>query len=376
MSKARERQKQRRQQREMARKAGQPIKQAAPEGEPKIPKINIPGGQWLLIIPAAGLMFMAVVLGLRFINPPDTSTPPNGIWLNKSWTYLERTNDDLLEVTNDLRNNDIGSIFLYTSSLRADGTWSGLADGTNRFAEVEPQLENLVAQIRSVYPSVELYAWIEVNVQSPEYRLDQPQIQNTIANFSQRMITQLDFDGVLLDVKPIFEENEDYIQLLRTVKREIGIDTDLLVAVPPDLTPSGTQLNLPDVIAPATEWSAEYKQRVALLANQIVISAYNSYQTNPVDYIEWVSYQVDSYVEVLSQIDSNTTILVSVPNYESNSQAHDSDIESLAAGLDGVVRSANALDETSAGFLSGVAIFTDHILSDDEWSIYRQRWSR
>src|SRR5690606_5990332 len=123
---------------------------------------------------------------------------------------------------------------------------------------------NLVAQIRSVYPTVELYAWIEVNVQSPEYRLNQPQIQNTIANFSQRMITQLDFDGVLLDVKPIFEENEDYIQLLRTVKRQIGIDTDLLVAVPPDLTPSGTQLNLPDVIAPATEWSAEYKQRVAL----------------------------------------------------------------------------------------------------------------
>ncbi len=67
---------------------------------------------------------------------------------------------------------------------------------------------------------------------------------------------------------------------------------------------------------------------------------------------------------------------MSVPNYESNSQAHDSDIESLAGALDGVVRSANALDETNAGFLSGVAIFTDHILSDDEWSIYRQRWSR
>lgn len=376
MSKARDRQKQRRQQRDMVRKAGQPIKQAAPEGEYKVPKIKIPGGQWLLIIPAAGLIFIAVILALRFINPPDTSTPPNGIWLNKSWTYLEHSPEDLLQVTSDLRDNGIGAIFLYTSSLRADGTWSGLVDGNNRFTEVEAQIESLVSQIRAVYPSVQLYAWVEVNVQSPEYRLDQLQIQNTIANFSQQMVNQLDFDGVLLDIKPIFEENEDYIQLLRTVKREIGIDTDLLVAVPPDLTPSGTQLNLPNVIAPATEWSTEYKQRVALLANQIVINAYNSYQTNPVDYIEWVSYQVDSYVEVLSQIDSNTTILVSVPNFESNSQAHDPEIESLAGSLDGVVRSANQLDDTNTGFLSGVAIFTDHILSDAEWSIYRQRWSR
>ncbi|GAB5492402.1 MAG: hypothetical protein Phog2KO_26170 [Phototrophicaceae bacterium] len=376
MSKARERQKQRRQNHEMVRKAGQSISQAAPKSQRKLPKFNIPGGQWLLIIPAAGFVLIAVILALRFINPPDTSTPPNGIWLNKSWTYIEHNSEELEEITTSFIRNDIGAIFLYTSSLRADGTWSGLADENNRFTDVEPQIESLVDDIRSAYPSVKLYAWVEVNVQSPEYRLDQAQIQNTIANFSARMVNQLEFDGVLLDIKPIFEESEDYIQLLRTVKREIGIDTELLVAVPPDLTPSGTELTLPNVIAPGTEWSNEYKQRVALLANQIVISAYNSYQTNPVDYIEWVSYQVDSYVTALSEIDSNTTILVSVPNYEPATQAHDPEIESLAGALDGVVRSANLLDETNSQVLAGVAIFTDELLSDAEWSIYRQRWSR
>lgn len=376
MSKARDRQKQRRQNRDMVRKAGQSISQAAPESERKRPQFKIPGGQWLLIIPASGLLLIAVILALRFINPPDTNTPPNAIWLNKSWAYVDHSNEELEEIANDLIRNDVGAIFLYTSSLRADGTWSGLADSNNRFSDVEPQIESLIDNIRSVYPNVNIYAWVEANVQSPEYRLDQTEVQETIATFSQRMITQLDFDGVLLDIKPIFEESEDYIQLLRTVKREIGIDTDLLVAVPPDLTPTGATLNLPNVIAPGTEWSSEYKQRVALLANQIVIGAYNSYQSNPVDYIEWVSYQVDSYVEVLAQIDSNTTILVSIPNYEASSQAHDPEIESLAGALDGVVRSADLLDETNSQVLAGVAIFTDRLLSDEEWSIYRQRWSR
>lgn len=376
MPTARERQQRRRNQREMARKAGRSESQAAPETNIKIPEIRIPGGQWLVLIPAAGLIFIAVVLALRFINPPETGIQPNAIWLNKDWAYQEHSSEELNDLVEDLRDNGIGAIYLYTSSLRADGTWAGLDTGNNRFTEVEPLLDTLVTQIRDAYPNVNIYAWVEVNTQTPEYRLDRPQIQNTIATFSQRMITQLEFDGVLLDVKPIFEESDDYIQLLRTVKRQIGIDTDLIVSVPPDLTPTGTELNLPNIIAPGTEWSSEYKQRVALLANQIVINAYNSYHDNPVDYIEWVTYQADSYIEVLSNLASNTSIIVSVPNYSSNSQAHNADIETLAAGLDGAARTASSLDETNRAYLAGVAIFTDRIPSDSEWSIYRQRWSQ
>ncbi|MEM9951342.1 MAG: hypothetical protein AAF846_07075 [Chloroflexota bacterium] len=375
MSTARDRQKRRKQQREMVRKTGRSNTQAAPEERFKLPEFKLPGGQWLVIIPAAGLIFIGVVLALRFINPPDTTTPPNAIWLNKSWTYQERSLEDLMTVIDDLRTNDIGTIYFYVSSLKADGEWSGLVDGTNRFSEVSSTIEELVSQIRTVYPNVTIHAWIEVNAQSPEYRLDRVQIQNTVATFSQEMVTQLGFDGVLLDVKPIFEESDDYIQLLRTVKRQIGIDTDLIVAVPADLTPTGTELNLPNVIVPGTEWSAEYKQRVALLANQIVILAYNSYQDNPVDYIEWVEYQVSSYIEVLSQLESNTSIMVSVPNYDTPSQAHDTSVETLAASLDGVVRAQSLLDETTQVYLSGVAIFTDSMLEDSDWTIYRQRWS-
>lgn len=375
MSKARDRQKQRRAQREMVRKVGHTNSQASPESSAKIPEIRIPGGQWLVLIPAAGLIFIAVVLALRFINPPEAETRPDAIWLNKNWTYVEHSNDEITQMVADLRANNVGTIYLYTSSLNNDDLWSGDEAGS-RFSEAEPLLESLISQLRDAYPDVQLYSWIEVNTVAPEYRLDRTQIQNIVASFSQRMITQLGFDGVLLDVKPIFEENEDFIQLLRTVKRQIGIDTDLLVSVPPDLTPTGTQLNLPSFIAPGTEWSAQYKQRVALLANQIVIAVYNSYQGNPVDYIEWVSYQVDSYVEVLSNLDTNTTIIVSVPNYDSVSQAHNPEIESLAAGLDGVVRSTELLDETNSQFLAGVAIFTDSIPDSRDWTVYRQRWIR
>ena len=331
-----------------------------------------------MLIPAAGLILLAVVLALRLINPPETDLPPNAIWLNKAWSYQEHSNEELLLLTNDLREHNIGTIYIETSTLTSDGTWSGADNG--RFIDIEPQLETLLDQLREAYPNVELYAWITVpsmvqGENGPENRLGRTQIQNSVAEFSQRMIEQVGFDGILLDVKPVFEESEEYIDLLRTVKRQIGIETSLAVAVPPDLTPTGTTLNLPGLIAAGTEWSPEYKRRVALLANQIVITAYNSYQTNPVDYIQWVTYQINSYVDVLANLNSTTTVLIGVPNYSDRSDPHDPDIESLAAGLDAAVLAYDGLDENGREYFSGVAIYTDSLLTDAAWTIYRQRWS-
>lgn len=374
MPNARERQKKRRQRQAMVSRATS-IPQTAQQGQRQLPQIRLPGGRWLLLIAAGIAIFALVVFLLALINPPEETILPNAIWLNSSWAYQEHSEAEINQLATNLREHQIGIIFLFSSSLRADGTWSGLADGRNRFTEIEETIQATLDQLRHSYPNIKIYAWTEVNAVTPSYRLDDLQIQNTIANFSERMVNLLGFDGVLLDVKPIFEENEDYIQLLRTVRREIGVDSTLLVVAPPDLTPSGTQLNLPNMIAPGTEWTAEYKQRVALLANQIVITAYNSYQTNPVDYIEWVTYQVDSYVEALSELESGTTIMISLPLYETNLPAHDETIENLAASLDGVRRGVVELDELTMPFVTGVAIYADHSLTDADWAIFDEKWS-
>lgn len=373
MPNARERQKKRRQRQAMVSKSGLSTPQTAQQGRMQLPQIRLPGGQWLLLIMAGIFVFVLVVFLLALINPPEEVILPNAIWLNRNWAYQEHSESEINQLTADFREHQVGTIFLFSSSLRADGTWSGVASGRNRFTEIEGNIQATLDQLRQSYPNIKVYAWTEVNAVTPSYRLDDLQIQNTIANFSERMVNRLGFDGVLLDVKPIFEENEDYIQLLRTIRREIGVDATLLIVAPPDLTPSGTRLNLPNMIAPGTEWTAEYKQRVALLANQIVITVYNSYQINPVDYIEWVTYQVDSYVEALSELESGTTIIISVPLYEANLPAHDDTIESFSAALDGVRRGVVELDELTMPLVTGVAIYADHNLTDADWAIFDEK---
>jgi hypothetical protein len=378
MSKARERQTKRRQTQEMVRHTDTrpPRRQAAPEGSFQLPEFQLPFASWLLLIPLGVIVIIIVVIALSFINPPEVEVLPNAIWLDSRWSYSQPSIDDLSAFTRTLRDNDIGRLFIYTSSLKADGTWSGILDDRNRFNEVEERLTNLVTQLRAASPNLELYAWVEVTTSTPTgYRLDNLQIHNTVSNFSTLMVNDMGFDGVLLDVKPIFEENEDLITMLRTVNDAIGLDTPLLLVVPADLTPTGTDLVLPPMIAPGTEWSAEYKQRVALGADQLVITVYNSYHSNPVDYIEWVAYQVDTFTDALTQMDTGATILVSVPAYAENPPAHDATIESLAGALDGVRRGVDRLVvETETPLFEGVAIFTDHLVTDDEWSVFRDKW--
>jgi hypothetical protein len=371
--KARERQRLRRDERNMVNKTGR-TSQAAPESSFKLPQIRIQGGRLWLLIPLGLVVVASVILGLRLLTPSETVLPPNAVWLNADWAYQEHSTQELLDLANTFRSNDIGEIFVYVSSLKADGTWSGLPDGRNRFDELEPRIETLLTNIRAVYPNLLIYAWVEVDGSTPTYRLNDLQIQNTINNFSGRMVNVVGFDGVLMDVKPIFEENEDFIQILRNVRREITTDKTLLVAVPPDLSPSGTNLNLPSMIAPATEWSADFKKHIALIVDQIIITAYNSYQSSPVDYIQWVSYQVQSYVDALSELDTDTQVVLSLPNYANNPPAHDNTIENLASALDGVSLALSELEEEQIPLFRGVAIYSDRLPNADEWAVFRAKW--
>lgn len=351
------------------------MRQIIPEGSIQLPEFKLPGGQWLLLIPAGVVVLIVVILLLGLINPPENTSAPNAIWISREWSHGEHSDEEVAAYAQQLRENRIGQLYVYVSSLRDDNAWSGLGDARNSFFDAEPRVQTFLTQMRSAYPNAQIYAWIEISTEAADgYRLDRDQVRVTAASFSSRMVTRLGFDGVLLDVKPLFAENDDFPALVRAVRGEIGLDTPLLVTVPPDLTPSGTSLLLPEIIAPGTEWSDEYKQRIALQADTLIITAYNSYQSDPVGYIEWVAYQVETYTTAAMEIDSATRIMVSVPDYAEFLPAHDASIETFAGALDGVVMGVQRLSEEDSLVFAGVALFSDSALSEDDWRIYREKW--
>jgi len=374
-SRVRERQEKRRDQRDsMVRRTA--TEQIRPVGTPpRLKRPALPAGNVRFVIAVIGAIIVvgAVLLISGLINPPETKEYPNAIWLDSQWTYGNRSLDEMNALTSKLQTAQVGHLYLYITSMLEDATWAGHND--QPFNTLDEPIRQYIQMWRTAYPDAKLYAWIEVQADAPEYRLDSPQLQRVVGDLSKQAKEEWAFDGIFLDVKPVFDDNKDFPTLLQNVRRSIGLQTPLAVAVPPDLTPTDAGLDLPPQIAPNTIWSREYKQRIALQADVLVVSAYNSYLDDPLTYIQWVEYQVQAFVGAMSGIDTASRLVISVPNYATRSPAHDADIESLAGALDGVRRGKAALAEAQQPFLQGVAIFTERLLSEEEWNIYQEKWA-
>ncbi len=379
---ARERHQKRKQRQAMVarggeKRSGKSRSQIRSQSRIKIPAIRLPENRIIIGIPLGFLVVVGAIALLAFFKPEDPVVLSNAIWVDKSWTYGERGSDEINGLADTLRRNQIGKVYAYVSTLNINNNWVGGETGSGSFLQSRDDVTDFVTNLRQAYPTVEIYGWIEIwtNLDVDDgYRLDDEDLQDNVADFSLRMVEEMGFDGVFLDVKPLFTGSEDLLRLIRGVRASVGLDTPIVVAVPADLTPDDEDVAPIDAIAPDTVWDDNFKQRVLLSANEIVITVYQSYRDNPLDYINWVAYQVETYVNLISDLTTDTRILVSVPNYQTESAAHNPRIETIAAALDGVNLGLSQFEPEDQSLLTGIAIFTDRDLSDTQWDVYRQKW--
>lgn len=321
-------------------------------------------------------MIAGVVIGLSALKGVETVAFDNGIWLDRSWTQ-ERVDDARIsEFAGRLKQNQIGKLYIYVSTLNIDGRWTGGRQGTDSFMESRAEVAGLVQRFKERHREAAIYAWIEIwaNLDAEDgYRLDSVALHENVADFSRFLVEDLGFDGILLDVKPLFDENDDFIRLIRSVRAAIGLDRPIAVAVPADLTPTAPGLAPLASIAPGTMWSSNYKQRVLVSADEVVLLMYQSYRQDTLDYINWVAYHVETYINLLG---GDTRILVSIPNYGGPSAAHNPSVETMSAALDGVILGVSRLAEDDKSLLTGVAIFSDEELDQSQWNLYRETWLR
>lgn len=324
---------------------------------------------------AVVLIALGALIGLIVAErSPEPVTLNNAIWLDRTWTYGDLDAGRLLEFTNQLAENRIGRVYAYVSSLGIDSRWSGGPQAEISFMDVRADVGRFVEAFKGNDSRLELYAWIEIwthldNVDG--YRLDDQNVHQNIADFGRLLVDQLGFDGVLLDVKPLFSDNDDFIHLIRRVRSAVGLEKQIAVAVTADLTPHDLRLQDIPSIAPGTMWSPSFKQRVMVSADEVVLMMYQSYRQQPLDYVDWIAYHIETYISLL---ETSTSVLISIPNYGGATSAHNPAIETMASALDGVNEGMRRLDEEQRELLTGVAIFSDEQLSQTDWNTFREQW--
>lgn len=354
------------------------VQQVKPSGGFELPKYIRKDVALPILYLIAGIVLVVgsiAVLGLFRDDPEEL--PANALWLGTEWTYATPTNEEITELVAELRENEIGTLFAWTSRLDEQGRWIGV--GEEGFLEISDTVARFVGQMKSVYPDVTLYAWISVpiNVGENGYRLNDEQLQQQVADFSRFSVEELGFDGVFLNVRDIYNDNaDDFVSLLQNIRRTLSDDNVLLsVAIPPDWTPSDTTVPSTDIIAPGTEWDKEFKQRVALMSDQMVIMAYNSGLNDPNDYAAWVAYQLDVYADAINELDVEVgpSLLISIPTYDEELPWHNTVAENIGTAIAGVDMGLQQMEDASDA-LQGLAIFASWETNDLEWREYRRLW--
>lgn len=340
-------------------------KQTAPVGRVRLPRLNLSINRiWITLI-AAVLLVAAVVIGLGLLRPARSEAGPNAIWAGTEWTYDAPDDQTVADFAQKLRDHDIGTVYAWVSWLQEDGTWRG----TTNF----PNVKRFVEQFKAAYPESTLYGWVSLPVDggADGYRLDDEGVQQSVADFSQRVINDFGFDGVFLNVEPVWDGDENFLSLVRGVRSAVGIDALVSVAAPPDWSPEGVDVPVPPLIVPGTVWADTFKQSIALLSDEIAVMAYNSGLSTPDDYSRWVAYQVAAFARAIAALGEGTELIIGMPTYDSEPPGHDPLVENVTsaeAGYELGLEQAGA----DASFVRGRGLYAAWTTDDQEWAAFKE----
>jgi hypothetical protein len=333
----------------------------------KLPEIHLPANRLLMYGLGGVIVVMLVIYALGRLKNDEPLPDSNAIWIGAQWTYDNPTDEAITALVGRLRQNRIGTVYAWVSLLQPDGAWTEVS----RLESVT----NFISRFKAAYPTVQIYGWLSIGSQGVDgnNRLSDSAVQENIANFSQRMVGEFEFDGVLLNVVPIASGDDSYLSLLRKVRSTIGDSATLAVAVPPDWTPQDTDIPTPSQIAPGTVWADDYKQRVALLADQLFVAGYNAGFNTADEYSAWVAYQVETYAKAIADLDTTTQLLIGVPTYDLIPPDHDPDIENPTSAINGI-RSGLSNAGAAASFVTGIGIYAEWETSPEEWNEITSLW--
>ncbi len=367
--KARERHERRKQQKTSVPARVNLPRQIKPAGGFSLPRINLPVSRLVLYGAAALIFLVAVIAFIGRLNPPDDNSASNAIWIGTQYTYDAANDVAAIEsLVTRLRDHRIGSAYAWVSLLQPNNTWTDV----ERLAQ--PQA--FARQFKASYPESMLYGWLSIGSQGADgnNRLGDAQVQQQIADFSRRVVRDFGFDGIMINVVPITGSDDNFLAVLRKIRATIGEGVPMAVAVPPDWTPTDAEIAIPRLIAPGTVWDTQYKQRVSLLADQLVITAYNSGFSDADEYSAWMAYQVEVFASAVAALEEDTTeILMGVPAYDGQPPMHDPLVENVENAIAGIRAGLSGAGDAAAR-VRGVALYAEWQMTDADWAALKSLW--
>ena len=313
------------------------------------------------------VLFVAALAFLVYSQPPADRAPHpfnhdrNAAWLEHRWLEKEQSPQEMEALLASLARHGIAYVYPHLIPF----TSAGRLPLHNR-----EQMRAFLATARRIAPQIRVLPW--VGGLRVGYKRQRPgsvdlgdlgQRQRIVAEC--RGLIDEGFDGIHVNVEPVDDGNVDFLALLRALRTAVGQGHLLsLSAIPP------APVALP--FAPNFVWSREYYRRVAPLADQIVIMAYNTALPTAPLYRRYVAYATSAITSDLAASRTSTRILLGVPTFDEMGFMHRAGVETPENALLGVVAGLRGLG--AGGTFEGVALYAEWTTGEEDWTVYERLW--
>jgi spore germination protein YaaH len=171
------------------------------------------------------------------------------------------------------------------------------------------------------------------------------------------------FDGVHLNVEPVPDNSLEFLALLRSLQTAVHPGILSVSAIRPGA------VALP--FAPNFFWTPAYYGRVARIADQIVVMAYDTALPTANAYRRYLAWSAQTVSEALDDASSECRVLMGVPTYDPRGMMHREGVETPENALAGIVQ---GLRGRSGGTFEGVALYAEWTTSEEDWDVYDRVW--
>jgi hypothetical protein len=317
-------------------------------------------GGLAVLAAAAGLVYFAYVPA-GDADPHPFNHDRNAIWLEHRWLERPHPEPEMEALLEKLHQRGIAYAYPHLIPFGTEGTLS---------PHDREQMRAFLAVARRLAPDLKVLPWVGgLRIGYKRQRVgtinlpDLTQRQRIVAEV--RGLVDEGFDGIHLNIEPVNDGNVEYLALLRALRTAVGPGHVLsLSAIRPG--PVGIPL------APNFVWSPEYYARVAAVADQIVIMAYDTAIPTPPLYRRYLAWSTASVAGALVDSGSEARVLMGVPTYEDFGFMHRAGVETLENALLGVVAGLRGLG--AGGTFEGVALYAEWTTDDTDWAAYERVW--
>jgi hypothetical protein len=282
----------------------------------------------------------------------------NGIWLGHKWYtgYGVRNGKpvpagELDQLKQNLDRHGIRDLFIHVGPALADGT-------------IRDEPGELFSSLRQIFSDARLFAWIGARVEN--VRLDDPVFQSELI-VSLEKLRNAGFGGVHFDFEPMIDFEPGYLELLAKVRSAMGPQFMISQA-----TPRANFMGIFPGPLRRSFWTDDFYLATMAASDQTVLMAYDSGLNYINPYVAFVRHQAGLLVDWACSVPGHE-VMIGLPAYEDVPLYSNPKVENLRTASLGV-RAALEDRTTALHCLSGVAIYSNWVTDQNEWSDFRSYW--